>query len=208
MNEINRLLNDLYKIICCRKRLFTWPKHIYAFKPVMINISKTAIISVKSCLLINKQWDSQRQLSNKLVTSIYMGKSARLDVDSFSILPGCRVSINDKAKLSIKSGYMNYNSVIECFNCIEIGDHVVISEDVIIRDSNNHMMKSIDYKLCAPIVIEDNVWIGMRSVVLPGVKIGEGAVIAAGAVVTKDVPPHTLVGGVPARIIRSNIFWE
>jgi maltose O-acetyltransferase len=57
----------------------------------------------------------------------------------------------------------------------------------------------------APITIKDGVWIGSRSVVLPGVTVGAGSVVAAGAIVTKDVPPHTLVGGVPARIIREII---
>jgi acetyltransferase-like isoleucine patch superfamily enzyme len=54
----------------------------------------------------------------------------------------------------------------------------------------------------ARILIEDNVWLATRCTVLKGVTIGTGAVVAAGAVVTKDVPPYTLVAGVPARIIR------
>ena len=54
----------------------------------------------------------------------------------------------------------------------------------------------------AGIVIEDDVWLGANSVVTDGVRIGEGAVVAAGAVVTKDVPPHTVVAGVPARVVR------
>jgi acetyltransferase-like isoleucine patch superfamily enzyme len=53
-----------------------------------------------------------------------------------------------------------------------------------------------------PIVIGDNIWIGSFSVILSGVTVGDGAIIAAGAVVTKDVPPRTVVGGVPARKIR------
>jgi acetyltransferase-like isoleucine patch superfamily enzyme len=52
------------------------------------------------------------------------------------------------------------------------------------------------------ITIEKDVWIGAQAIILPGVKVGEGAIVAAGAVVTKDVPPFAMVGGVPARVIR------
>lgn len=55
---------------------------------------------------------------------------------------------------------------------------------------------------CAPIVIEDNVWIGARSVILKGVTIGEGSIVACDSVVTKDVPPFTIVAGNPARVVK------
>ncbi|EFI14399.1 MULTISPECIES: DapH/DapD/GlmU-related protein [Bacteroides] len=57
-------------------------------------------------------------------------------------------------------------------------------------------------------MIHDNVWIGTRATILKGVTIGEGAIVAAGAVVTKNVPPHTLVGGVPAKIIKEKISYH
>lgn len=58
------------------------------------------------------------------------------------------------------------------------------------------------------IIIDDDVWIGYRSIILSGVHIGQGAVIAAGAVVTKDVPPYTIVGGVPAKVIKYRFTSE
>ncbi|MBN1656840.1 MAG: acyltransferase [Anaerolineae bacterium] len=60
----------------------------------------------------------------------------------------------------------------------------------------------------APIQIEDDVWIGFQAVILPGVTIGRGAIVGAGAVVTRDVAPYTIVGGVPARVIRSRAAGE
>lgn len=66
-------------------------------------------------------------------------------------------------------------------------------------DAERHN-KGLEY--AKPITIRDNVWFGAGVQVLPGVTIGEGAVIAAGAVVTKDVPPRTLVAGVPAKVIK------
>jgi maltose O-acetyltransferase len=60
----------------------------------------------------------------------------------------------------------------------------------------------------APIVIEDDVWIGFQAVILPGVTVGRGSIVGAGAVVTRDVEPYTIVGGVPARLIRHRLPQE
>lgn len=62
--------------------------------------------------------------------------------------------------------------------------------------------------MSAPIVIGDHVWIGMNVIVLKGVTIGEGAVVSAGSVVTKDVPPHSLVAGVPAKVVKTDVEWN
>ena len=107
---------------------------------------------------------------------------------------------------------------------ISLGDNVTINENVVITAkraeiiiqnnvtlSSGCVITSIGYNYKktgnnrhdgSPITIEDNVWIGANAVILPGVRIGQGAVIGAGAVVTKDVHPATIVGGVPAKLIR------
>ena len=59
-----------------------------------------------------------------------------------------------------------------------------------------------------PITIGENVWIGCRALILKGVTIGDGAVVAAGAVVTKDVPANCVVAGNPAKIIKENVVWQ
>ena len=86
---------------------------------------------------------------------------------------------------------------------IYIGDGTLIGSHVVLA-TINHGQNPVERSdnLPAPIRIGKNVWIGSRSTVLPGVTIGDGAVVAAGAVVTKDVPPNTVVGGVPAREIK------
>lgn len=86
---------------------------------------------------------------------------------------------------------------------ITIGDGCLIGHQVVLATINHGFSpgeRGDNYP--APISIGNHVWIGSRAVVLPGVSIGDGAIIAAGAVVTRDVPPNVIAGGVPARIIK------
>lgn len=121
-----------------------------------------------------------------------------------------RVAIGDRCYIG--------RSHLVCHTRIDLGCDVIISWGVTIVDHNSHAigwrdrendvrdwakgMKCWDKVKQAPVVIEDHVWIGFNAVVLKGVTIGRGAIVAAGAVVTRDVPPFTIVGGNPARIIR------
>jgi acetyltransferase-like isoleucine patch superfamily enzyme len=86
---------------------------------------------------------------------------------------------------------------------VTIGRGVSISADVIILTADHEKNEHGDYNRELPVVIENFVWIGTRAMILPGVRIGKGAKIAAGAIVTKDVPPLTLYGGIPAKFIRN-----
>jgi len=82
-----------------------------------------------------------------------------------------------------------------------IGNHVAIASEVMIYNSEHDINDPYFLAKNASVVIEDYVFIGPRVIILPGIKIGKGAIVAAGAVVTKDVPPFAIVGGVPAKII-------
>lgn len=87
---------------------------------------------------------------------------------------------------------------------IYIGDGTLIGHNVVLATLNHGQLPDNRHDLLpSPIFIGKNVWIGASAVVLPGVTIGDGAIVAAGAVVTKDVPPNTVVGGVPARKLKS-----
>jgi maltose O-acetyltransferase len=116
--------------------------------------------------------------------------------------------------------FVGQGSRIWSHQSIQIGSHVMIAHDVEIHDSNYHSLdarvrrKEIHDRFDeedkspftgatqAPITIGDDVWIGFGSAIMKGVAIGDGAVIAACSVVTKDVPAYTLVAGNPARIVR------
>ena len=103
---------------------------------------------------------------------------------------------------------------------VTIGKCVIISNHVHIYDNNNHptspevretmCMGSFDgdawrwrYAASAPIVIEDNVWIGEYSAIMKGVTVGKGSIVAAHSVVTKDVPPYSIVAGNPAKVVKT-----
>ncbi len=143
-------------------------------------------------------------------------EETRLSMESGSVLickgrqvvqSGCDIRLWKGAVLELGSGYFNNGVQIVCQKHITIGKEVVIARDVVIRDSDAHAINRPNYEMVKPVVIGDHVWIAARAMVMKGVTIGAGSVIAAGAVVTKDVPPHTLVAGIPARVIRQDIVW-
>ena len=91
---------------------------------------------------------------------------------------------------------------------VEIGNNVNLAQGITVTALNHNFSdtnKRIDEQGVStnPVTIEDDVWVGANAVILPGVTIGEHCVVAAGAVVTKDVPPHSLVAGVPAKVIKN-----
>ena len=104
-------------------------------------------------------------------------------------------------------------TIISTIGTVHIGSHVMFGPEVTIRGGNHRIdlkgyyMDQVHEGLKRPgddlgVVIEDDVWVGTRAVILSGVTVGRGAVVAAGAVVTKDVEPYAIVGGNPARLIR------
>jgi acetyltransferase-like isoleucine patch superfamily enzyme len=96
--------------------------------------------------------------------------------------------INQKCRLDNRGG-------------LTIGNNVSISAEVCILTADHDLQSPLFLGRCCPVIIEDYVFIGTRAMVLPGVTLGKGCAVAAGAVVTKDVEPFTIVGGVPARYI-------
>jgi acetyltransferase-like isoleucine patch superfamily enzyme len=105
-----------------------------------------------------------------------------------------------------RSSFINARCHFDVTSPIEIGDRVALGQEVMIitgtHDTSDPACRS-GAIVAAPVRVGPGAWLGARCVILPGVTIGEGAVVAAGAVVTQDVPPHTIAGGVPAKVLRS-----
>lgn len=147
---------------------------------------------------------------DRLQTYLKIGQNAAFVLSgNEGIYSGCRICVNDNATLQIAGdGYINYRTQIDCFNSIKIGKGTIISKEVMIRDSDNHTVSTNTAGMSQPIVIGNHVWIGMRAIILKGVTIGDGAVIAAGAVVTHDIPPRCIAAGIPATVRKDNVTWE
>ena len=121
-------------------------------------------------------------------------------VESFACINNAvgDVSIGDHTRIGL------HNTII---GPVVIGSHVNLAQGITITDLNHIFsdpQKRIDEQGVSTdqVIIEDDTWIGANAVILPGVTIGRHSVIAAGAVVTKDIPPHSLAAGIPAKIIK------
>lgn len=132
-----------------------------------------------------------------------------------TIWPGVKFSAISKqpdkpAQITVgKYSSIGDNTQIHCCNNITIGDRVLISWGVNILENYYHTTGGGDESIkSAPIIIENKVWIGCNAIILAGVTIGEGSVVAAGAVVTKDVTQKSLVAGNPAKVIRQTEPWS
>jgi acetyltransferase-like isoleucine patch superfamily enzyme len=101
-----------------------------------------------------------------------------------------------------KGTIINQGCLLYTTGGLIIGEGVSISAGVWLVTGSHDINDPQFPAFFKPIVIGDHVWIGMRATILPGVTVGEGAVIMAGAMVTHDVPPYAVVGGVPARVIK------
>ena len=97
---------------------------------------------------------------------------------------------------------INFGAAISARQSVRIGNHVRIGPYCVIMDSDYHSVREGEETLVQPIVIEDDVWLAGRVSVLRGSRIGQGAVITAGSVVTGEIPPRVVAGGVPARVLR------
>lgn len=127
------------------------------------------------------------------------------EVRIWSMVNRTKIFVEKGGKLIVGRNSRINGAHISSSNSVTIGENVRIGPYVIIMDDdyhdiNDHFAPEGGKK--SPIVIEDNVWIAMDAKILKGVRVGKGSVVAASSVVTKDVPPFTVVAGIPAKVIK------
>ena len=145
--------------------------------------------------------------------------SSEITIGNSCTIAGILVTETKGSNISIGDNvFVGGGTLIDCVDKVVIENDVLISYQVLIMDSDNHSLqaskrlgdlrrwRSNDYDWSnvnrAKITIKSNAWIGARAIITKGVSIGEGAVVAAGSVVNKNVPPYSIVAGNPAKVIR------
>lgn len=148
---------------------------------------------------------------------IVFKEGAQLDNSPYSPFPHgpCRLTVIKLApgkvgRIEVGEGTTLGGTAIVSYESVKIGKNVLFGPDVVIMDADGHPADrrlpdnaENKAKCVAPVKIGDNVWIGFGAVILKGVTIGDYAVVAANAVVVKDVPPHSVVAGNPAKVIKT-----
>ena len=131
---------------------------------------------------------------------------SRSSANSIGVQQRMRITVCKNARLTLGDGVGISGSSIYCAREITVGNRVRIGSGCLIMDNDAHSLDPVKRNQgapgrSAPVRIDDDAFVGARSIVLKGVSIGEAAVVGAGSVVTKDVPPRTIVAGNPARAV-------
>ncbi len=202
------------------KRIITYIFNNYvSAKMLESKMTKYNIENCKKNVVLGK--DSEFSGASKVFNS--RGKKENIVIGESSHIYGELLVFGYGGKITIGSfSFLGENSKIWSGDSVNIGDHVFISHNCNIVDTNSHEIDYIERKeshlyrlknglttdlkgniITSPIIIEDHVWISFNVIILKGIRIGKGSIIAAGSVITKDVPPFSLMAGNPAKLIKS-----
>lgn len=157
----------------------------------------------------NQTTPAEKDLRNHLLSELFDA-----DMSQVHIEPPLAVAYGYRTKFA-GNAYANTGLTLVDDYEIHIGKNVMFGPNVTLSATSHPIhpdLRRDGTQFSDPIIIEDDVWVGAQVVILPGVTVGRGSVVAVGAVVTKNVPPMTVVGGVPARIIKTitdeDLDWE
>ena len=190
------MFNKLYK------EFFSWSDCLASFLPGSIGVKLRS-------LWYRKRFKCDQKISTDILCSfvemknisfgseVSIGKSAFFSAEGGSIHIGSRVAFNSGVHINASVG-----------GKIRLGNDILVGPNVVMRTANHRFdnsKKPIKQQghTIGDIIVENNVWLAANVIVLSGVRIGEGSVIGAGSVVTKDVPPMSVAIGIPAKVVRS-----
>lgn len=204
MKSINKIYRKIYSL--------THKKHLNFNNGKLKNTSsdifqfaKNSMIKIQNGVLTTSANQSH---GNGRLSSFRLDENSIVNVNgNFTFMYNADVILFKNAVLELgNNSFINSNCKIRCHKYISIGENCAISHDFTIMDSDAHYLNGSNNTL--DVIIGNHVWIGTRVTILSGVYIGDGSVIAAGSIVTENVPNNSLVGGVPAKILKKNISWS
>lgn len=200
---------NLFKIFClnfCNGHVKTKSKiGLILTKRSICQFDKGSMLNINGKLMLGRKQVKRSRMETRLL----LEENSEMKIDgNFTMYAGSYVRVVRGGTLILHDGFINENVQITCGDTIEIGSNCAIGRDVVIRSYDGHTIKSDDYQISEPIKIGNHVWIGQGASVLKGVTIGDGAIIAAGSIVTKDIPENCIAAGIPARVIKENINWN
>lgn len=139
--------------------------------------------------------------------AIHVGHGASLSIDSCHVARNVTLTAGAGSSMLVRADYIGPNTTVVSRASVTIGSGSKLAENVVVRDGNHdHSVPLAAMKFTqSPIVIGEDVWLGASSVVLAGVTVGSRSTVAAGAVVTRNVAEDSVVGGVPARLLKGRV---
>lgn len=168
-----------------------------------LKLDKNSKLVLHNSLTLN----ANRMGRNGRSSILRMDENSVLECHGFSFMYGADIILFKGSHLELgKGSFINSDCKIRCHKEITIGEGCAISHDFTVMDSDAHELDG--NRNTNPVHIGNHVWIGTRVTILNGVNVGDGAVIAAGSLVTKDVQAGSLVGGVPAKVIKEKVEWK
>ena len=180
-------------------------RNIIPYKKTFLLIDSSADLDIDGRLRLNTNCFQE----NGRVTNLRLDISSKLKVKgNFDIFYGGDIICFGGSTLELGSGFCNSNLILRCTQKVTIGEDVAISHNVTIMDSDAHEILGNVRPKTLPVRIGNHVWIGSGAKILKGVTVGNGSVVAAGAVVVHDVPENCVVAGVPAIIVKNAIQWK
>ena len=180
---------------------------LYPTKHTILQIDKKANVLFLGAFVFGYK----RFKKSKLESRLLVEKNGTLKLNGdFNLAYGAAIEVFSGANLEIgHGGATNINTTIICGDSITIGNGVIMGRNVTIRDNNgNHFISRRGYKNSRPVVIGDHVWLCEGCTIMPGVKIGDGAIVSAGSLVISNVPANTLVSGNPAVVVDEDVYWK
>jgi len=180
---------------------FLWPK-----RHSVIRFEKGARLILNANYIIGTQQVKGAHQEGRLLVQEH--GTFIIGTEGFEQFAGMFIRVMPHGELQIDGLVANEGCQITAGKRIYIGSGCLFARDVTLRSDDVHHIDIKGYEPSKPISIGNHVWLGQGATVMKGVSIGDGAIIAAKALVLKDVPAMSLAGGIPAKIIKENVKWK